>query len=297
MTSSSDLMQQWQQDFGKLSTERKALEAQREPLETRLTDFNNEKPNGLWGKLKHAFAKATKMSGVNRRLRKLDTAIAGKDHALRGNALDVYTQLGENALRQMPNGDGARADYAVLGESLKLLNQTRDTVNNAIEQAEDASGMELMDAVSNNKGISLMSYFETSEAADAIKAAQRSIDALSKKLETAPKLNAEFGGDLHFDNNLGLALDMLGGFGGTFMSLSNKRDLDDAAENLRDISTRLDGVEEELQKGRRQLLGVAISAGRKGDPTMDLMADRLAFYLPEDAQKGMRIATPKRFTL
>lgn len=286
MTSSSDLMQQWQQDFGQLSAERKGLEAQREPLETRLTTFNNEKPSGLWGKLKHAFAKATKMSGVNRRLRKLDTAIAGKDHALRRHALDTYTQLGENALRQMPNGDGARNDYALLGDSLTLLGNTRDTVSNAIDAADDASNMELMDAASNNKGISLLSYFETSDAADAIKEAKRSLDTLSKKLEATPKLDASFGGDLHFDNNIGLALDMLGGFGGTFMSLSNKRDLDDAADELRSISGKLDGVEEELQKSRRQLLGVAISAGRKGDPVLDLMADRLAFYLPEDAQRA-----------
>ena len=296
MTDLNTLQRRWEQDFAEHDAARRELQEKATPLQARAEKFRAEKPKGLWGKLSHAFNKVTGQALLGRKIRKLERKMHNRSAAIFDAAHEAYRGLGETALSNLTNGDTFRRDYAGLTQSLALLSATQGEVRNAIEQCEGASNMETMDAFSNNKGISLMSYMETSEASDAIKSAKRSLDKLQRELQEVPQLHHDVDG-LKFDNNIGLALDMIGGMGGMFMSLSNKRDLDRAAQQLRAVSQDLGKIGDALDHSRDEILTLAISVGRKWDGGINAFAEALSPHLPRDVAQGMAPKNIKGFSL
>lgn len=286
-----------EQGFAAHDAARNVLQEKRAPLVAKLEAFNAEKPKNLWGKLSHAFNKVTGMAIVSHKVHKLERKIEDRNTAIFDAAHAAYRGLGEIALQNLPNGDTFRRDYANLTQSLQLLSATQREVRSAISKCEAASGMETIDAFSNNKGISLMSYMETSDASNAIQSAKRSLDRLQRELQDTPLLHDYISDGLRFDNNIGLALDMIGGMGGMFMSLSNKRDLDRAANQLRDVSQDLGKVGDTLDSSRDQILNLSISLARKYDGGIEALANDLAPHLPRAIAQGMAPQAGKKFSL
>jgi len=292
MASLTDLQTDWQNTLKTLSDERAQLQQQRAPLFEQVTKFHAEKPPGLWGKLRHAFQRVTKIFMLNRKIGKLDDQIGDRSEGILRKAHDVYAQVGETALSTMTNGDSFRKNYTTLGDSLKDVADTGTAVKKAISQAKSASTMELIDTFSDNKLISVLSWWETSDASSGIKDAKQSLDRLQKKLEEAPQISADLG-DFNFSNNLGLVLDMVGGIGGTFANMSNMMDLNRAADKLKDVQVTLGKIDGELRKSREHILGLAISVGRKFDPAIDQLATDLAAHLAPDTAEGMQRKAPQ----
>lgn len=289
MTKLTAAQNQWGQALAAATDTQEQLAAARAPLAERIGAFDAEKPQGLWGKLSHAFNNAVKIYPVRRKVRKIDRRLSENNHRLQDAAFDAYRALGEVAMTQMAGNAEVLGEYGELRQSRRQLAATRDIIANAIDQCSDASGMEMVDIASNNKAISMLSYFETQEARDAINQAQRALAKLEKQLKDFSAEAVDLG-DLEFENNLGLMLDMLGGIGGTFMSLSNMQDLDRAADHLSDIDDKLLQVDDKLAQSEQSLLSLGIARARIKDGAVDAFAQAIAPHLPDDIKSSLRAA-------
>lgn len=122
----------------------------------------------------------------------------------------------------------------------------------AISALSSASTMEVMDAVSSNKAIAMMSHSQNQAASDAVETAQRSVDAL--KAET-DRVGADLSG---IDDTLDLILDLA--FDGVFdfMSFVNigridaaRRQCEQALAAVRQERLRLHGLMQRAQDDER----------------------------------------------
>jgi len=291
-----NIHQSWLDTARVLDAEKEELNKQRAPLAVRSADFKANKPAGLWGKLTYAFTKATKIALVDRKVRKLDTQIASKDFAQRKAAEDVYRQLGEFGLSKMQNGETLLDHYMDLRITRHKTETATQAVASAIRQSKDASDYEMFDMASNNAGISLLSYLETDEAADHIKAAGAALTDLNKQLRSAEKLDPAIAAELQSENNLDLFVDMVSDFAGIFTSYSNMKKLDKAVEKMQTVQSSLQELEVEVDKGLRHIQTVAIQAVQKQHPDMVAAVEALQAHLPAETVAELK-APPRSFKL
>lgn len=273
----------WDQTSNTLKEQKEALAAERAPLAERVAAFAVNKPTGLFGKLSYAFTKATKISSVNRQIGKLDQQIAATDHAARTAAEDTYRQLGEFGLAHMTDGATLKTNYEHLKDTKEKWVIAVDRVSHAMEQAKDASDWEVVDMASNNLGMSLLSYMETDEAAQAIKEAGAALSALNKNLREQEKFEKVQARDLQFDNNLDLFVDMVSEFAGVFTSWSNMKKLDNAVEKMEGLQKNFGALGKEIDVGLRHIQTVAIQATQKQHPEMAVAVQAVKPFLPADA--------------
>ncbi len=287
---------QWRETSGTLTQEKEALQENRAPLAARSVAFKANKPAGLWGKLTYAFTKATKIAAVDRKVRKLDTQIAGKDFALRQVAAETYRQLGELSLEKMQDGDTLRKNYQEMQTTRAKTDVAAKAVAVAIKQSKDASDFELFDMASNNIGISMLSYLETDEAAQNIKAVGEALTDLNKHLRTAEKLDPTISAALQSDNNLDLFVDVVSEFAGIFTSYSNMKKLDEAVSKMTPVQTSLQELGDEVNKSLRHIQTVAIQAVQKQHPDVVTAVQSLQQHLPHDAVSALK-SGPRAFKL
>lgn len=122
----------------------------------------------------------------------------------------------------------------------------------AISALSSASTMEVMDAVSSNKAIAMMSHSQNQTASDAVEKAQGSVDAL--KAET-DRVGADLSG---IDDTLDLILDLAFDGAFDFMSFVNigridaaKRQCEQAIAAVRQERLRLHGLMQRAQDDER----------------------------------------------
>lgn len=122
----------------------------------------------------------------------------------------------------------------------------------AISALSSASTMEVMDAVSSNKAIAMMSHSQNQTASDAVEAAQASVDAL--KAETG-RVGADLSG---IDDTLDLILDLAFDGPFDFMSFVNigridaaRRQCEQALAAVRQERLRLHGLMQRAQDAER----------------------------------------------
>jgi hypothetical protein len=296
MANIQDIHTAWQEKSAALTAQKDALQDTRAPLAAHSADFKANKPAGLWGKLTYAFTKATKIASVDRKVRKLDTQIAGKDFELRQAATETYRQLGEFGLAKMLNGETLLDHYMDLQITRAKTDTAARAVATAIDQSKEASDYELFDMASNNAGISLLSYFETDEAAEHIKAAGAALTDLNKQLRTAEKLDPTISSALQSGNNLDLFVDMVSDFAGIFTSYSNMKKLDEAVSKMGPVQTSLQELGDEVDKSLRHIQTVAIQAVQKQHPDMVAAVQSLQPHLPQDTVSALK-AGPRAFKL
>lgn len=287
----------WEQQSATLEQEKRDLSAARAPLGMQVAEFHASKPDGMWGKLKHAFTKATKIAGVSRKVARLDGQIADKDNALRTEAGEAYRQYGEFALAQM-GGDGAtlRANYDHMQETKSKLNTALAAVDHAIAESKDASDWEGIDMMSNNFGFSMLSHFETREAVDAMKSASAALTDLNKNLRAQEKFDKSIPDDLQSDNNFDLFIDALSEFAGIFTSWSNMEKLDNAVDKMRDIRKSLVDIGAEIDTSLRHTQTVAIQAVQNRLPALVEAVAAVAPYLPGETVGKLK-SGPRAFKL
>lgn len=293
MTAVHSLQSRWNNRLAQYNDATLALDADMAPMKQRVAAFDANRQPGFLRSLRRAFTKAVTITPLKRKIKKREAARDAEARNLRAAARDIFRQMGESALTEMPNGKTFQADYASLNDTYKELAATKSVVHRAIEEADDASDWEMLDMASNNKGISMLSYFETDDAKDAIKAAAKSIDNIRHRLSETPLVSDDAARSLGVDNDFGLVLDMLGGIGGTLMSYSNMRDLDNAAEKLRGVSDKISAAQQEIDTARDNILGVAVSVARPQAPELDRLATALAPWLTEKTAAAMTPRPPK----
>jgi hypothetical protein len=287
----------WEIQSGVLEQEKEALARARAPMAMQVAEFHANKPDGMWGKLSHAFTKATKIASVNRKVAKLDGQIADKNAALREEAGDAYRQFGEFALAQMgSDGTTLRANYDHLKETKQKLVTAVAAVDHAIKESKDASDWEGIDMMSNNFGFSMLSHLETREAVDAMKGASAALTDLNKNLREQERFDKSIPDDLQSDNNFDLFVDALSEFAGIFTSWSNMEKLDNAVEKMGQIQKSLGEIGREIDGSLRHTQTVAIQAVQKQHPALVDAVKAVSLLLPKETVAELK-SGPRAFKL
>ena len=153
--------------------------------------------------------------------------------------------------------------------------------------------MKMVDAFSDNKGISILSSLQTRARPPRPSAVRRPSSSSSKRNSRRRRRSRRTLGDgVSFNNNMSLILDMIGGIGGSFGDWMAMSKLDGAANQMRDVRGRLGGIDGEIQKGMDNILSMAVSVMRRGDASMDALAQQLTPHLPRDVAEGMKPKAP-----
>lgn len=131
-------------------------------------------------------------------------------------------------------------------ETVREIGRFKSAVDNALDKISDAKNMEMLDLLSKNKGVSVLSYMENQEAGEAIKGVRRAMPAFQKALEnynitikdfdsSAVRL-AEVGDG--FDMMIDMAFD-----GFDFMSLFTLNKLNNAESDMEDLRGKVKSIE------------------------------------------------------
>lgn len=265
---------------------------QRAPLVEQVAAFRAEEPSGFFGKLSHAFTGATKISNIERNLRAMDWHIGWQEKLLRGHAQEIYQGLGKAVLDASGNA-ADKALYASLSDIHNSVQHAIKAVGVAIVESVDASEMEVLDMVANNKVVSFLSYVETDEAKDSIQLAAQAIDRLNAKLRDTQKLEAVVVTDLDGENTLDLVVDMWeGGFAGAFTSYLNLLQLDGAIDKMGDMQIPLDDLRIETETGLRALEITSVRQAARQDAALDKLLRAMSPYLPEDTAAALDSQRP-----
>lgn len=126
---------------------------------------------------------------------------------------------------------------------LDLARAAHNKLEEASSDCESASTTELLDLASTNKALSLLSTFETSDAADSVKEATAALKALSQAL---PKRAEATEFDMP-DDFLDLAVDLALAPTFDIFSFFNMQSLDKAASQCREASKKLAPLLSHLQ--------------------------------------------------
>lgn len=282
MITISTLSTTWQAAEDQFKEQREGWQTARTPLAERVAAFDAETNPTLLRKLTRAFEKVTRIASVKRKIGKLDAQMHNDELNVRSAAEANYQTLGEIALGMPQTSAADTQRYMTIKDIRAHAQDAAEKVATAIEQAQEASGYELMDMAANNKGISFLSYLETDEAKSAIRAAGDSIALLNTKLHDAQKQDTQIVKDLGFSNTIDLFFDMAGGFAGAFTSYLNMQKLDDAVERMEKIAETLSGIEQETARGMRLMQTTAIRAAQREVDGMDKLAQSIAPYMSED---------------
>lgn len=127
---------------------------------------------------------------------------------------------------------------------LDLARTADEKLGEARSDCESASTTELLDLVSTNKALSILSTFETSDAADSVKEATAALKALKEAL---PKRAEATEFDMP-DDLLDLVVDLAIAPVFDILSFFNMQRLDKAAEQCREASEKLAPLLARLQK-------------------------------------------------
>ncbi|EMP3151670.1 hypothetical protein WDX82_005127 [Salmonella enterica] len=146
--------------------------------------------------------------------------------------------------------ENARKRQERAGRLLDLAQTADEKLAEARSDCESASTTELLDLVSTNKALSVLSTFETSDAADSVKEAAAALKALSEAL---PKRSAAAEFDMP-DDFLDLVVDLAIAPVFDILSFFNMQRLDKAASQCREASEKLAPLLARLQKLHHETL-------------------------------------------
>lgn len=124
-----------------------------------------------------------------------------------------------------------------------------EAIDRALEEIDDAQGMETLDLVSKNKGISILSHLENAEASAAIdgvkEAARKFQEALESHKGVIEERLAQDTGAARINDDIDLVLDLVGD-GFDFMSLFTLSQLSDAEDSLNEFKEKISGLVGEI---------------------------------------------------
>lgn len=124
----------------------------------------------------------------------------------------------------------------------------------ALEEVDEAETMELIDMASSNKGISALSYLETSDADDAARDAQREVRRYIKAVkELKTKLEMQAVQIRNVSDTIDLAVDLVFDFSFDFLSVFNFFALGDLKDDLGEIQTQVTEIHQSFTRQHESL--------------------------------------------
>lgn len=173
---------------------------------------------------------------------------------IRSTALTSLNEDTDTASRRSHQNERAEFAQAALHsvqEVISLAQQAHEKLTEAAESCSSASTMEIMDAVSSNKGIALMSTAATAGAKSKIDNANQALTALVSKLRDreVPRLQTGLHSDmtdLVFDMALDLPLDIF-----SFMNIGK---LSKAGDQCKEAAKKVTVLISDLSKIRDERL-------------------------------------------
>jgi hypothetical protein len=155
-------------------------------------------------------------------------------------------------LRQSdPHYTGVSTCHDKAVETKNVIGQFMSTVDNALDEIDDAQNTEMMDMFSKNKGISVISYMENQEAGDAIKDVRRALPAFQKALESYNVTVKEFDSSAVRLTDVGDGFDLMLDFafeGFDFMSLFTLNKLSNAESDMEDLRSKVQSVQSNVSQ-------------------------------------------------
>lgn len=297
MTDFETLGQTWQSTHTRLTDDIKTLKGERRALQTALIAFERDAPQGAWQTIKRPFNRLTTGWSLKRKLKKSENAVMAVYAERRRCATDFLESLGDMALDNVTVRDTTGKDlvlhdvYDRLQDAQDTLHSTRKTVVQAIQKCKDASTGEVLDIVGNNKALSLMSHFSTSEAKEWVVYAVDAIEHLQGKISGLPQLTLDntLGRNFDFNIHLDLALDMVSDFLGDISSLQNMKKLDNAVRNLESTVDRLDEIDDEMTMKADDVLMRALGVWASENASVRTLVEAARPYLRQDRFENRKL--------
>lgn len=180
----------------------------------------------------------------NAKSEQLRATIASTDKEV-DKVIKTYLQNSDPAYQQLS------AVLSQIGETKAATDSYVVTIEEALSEIDDAQGMETLDLISSNKGIALMSYFENSEAAEAIERVKATTRPFQDHLQqyngflkglALPEL-----GHFEIGDGMDLTFDLVfDGF--DFLSLYTLSRLDDAETELKELHFKVAAVQGKMDE-------------------------------------------------
>lgn len=276
MTDLMQLKQDWRTFEETALAAKEALAQKAAPLAEKIAVFKAEKSPGIAGWFSR-LVKSVKLIPTRWKLRGLNNKIADQDAALADQARNVQLQLEELAVAAAPAEIGKK--YGELKTVFNKVVATDRIVRDAAQSCSQASNMEMIDALSKNKTITILAGLSTSNASGDIKRAQRAVRELQSYIQDHPIDTREIGGNLDMLNTVNIAVGLLtdGGLLDTFTSFSAMNQLNEARGQLNNISGKISTVANEFEKNMIGVRKAALNAGMT-EP-MKALVDGLKPYI------------------
>lgn len=287
------LQQDWDSYVSGQTAAKAAVDAKRETIEAQIKAFEDDRSPGFLNSLRRVFNGIAVMPFKRGKVRRLNEDAADIVDDIRAEAAHTFDKLGQHAVASSAAGAPLIAQHSRLSKLLEQVSLTQDEVDEAADACRSASSMEMMDAFSKNKGVSIMSHIETDEAAQELREACHALKKLKAQLAAAPELEGGIAGDIESDNDFDFIMDMINYTMGNFTSISNMGKLDNAADNMDDMLQQLGRVEEKLERDLRGVSHAAITIACKSDAAAQKLMDSLQPHLKVNMTLSPNIDGPR----
>ncbi len=171
-------------------------------------------------------------------------------------------KLMEHISAQLSGSDDSYRKLLEVRKSLEKLKKSADwfgdKIDRALSEIDEAQGMETLDLVTKNKGIAMMSYFENSEANEAIREVSRSAPAFQKAMDEYNGFlkGRKFSGSIvAIDDGIDLVLDLIfDGF--DFSSFFTLSALNNAEEKMKEARNKVSRIRKVVDESFRKAKSV-----------------------------------------
>ncbi|MDP2204798.1 MAG: hypothetical protein Q8K65_00670 [Alphaproteobacteria bacterium] len=296
MRSVSELAGEWQNAMEEHQQRRAGLRDNQRSLLQDINKIRDNKPEGLKGKLTHAFTCVTKLPWLKYKLQNGIVDIRREDRARNLKAEKLFGELSGRIMAVPDTPAAVAAEYIGLQGLRDHMKSTRSAVSDAISACQSASTTEMIDTFSRSKLISLASTLRTREAVSEINRAGDELNELKKSLGQVKTLDKDMPSDLAWHNNFDFAIDMFSQFAGTFTSLTNLQKLGAAQEDLTKARGSIDTLDRQTQKQAYTLAASAAAHPEVGADIKALTASLLPHLEPSirpDHNFGLKPAAPE----
>jgi hypothetical protein len=296
MRSVSELAGEWQNALAESQQRRADLRDTQRSLLQDINEIRDNKPEGLKGKLTHAFTCVTKLPWLKYKLQNGIIDIRREDRTRNLAAEKIFGALSERIMAVPDTPATVAAEYIGLQDLRSHMKTTRSAVSDAISACQSASNTEMIDAFSRSKLVSFASNLETRRAVREINRAGDELNDLKKTLGHVKTLDKDMPADLAWHNNFDFVIDMFSEFAGTFTSITNIEKLSDAKHDLTKARSSIYTLDRQTQKQAYTLAASAAAHPEVGADIKALTASLLPHLersIRPDNTFGLKPAAPE----
>ncbi|MDD9899406.1 MAG: hypothetical protein OXT65_00315 [Alphaproteobacteria bacterium] len=228
----------------------------------------------------HTFFHATEVWPAQRRRDKLQRKLDRKNNQIEDFADSALLSLADVAFFVVPGGNKLKEKQGDIRDLRKQVGITRS-------KCESAMHGEMM-SMAGGPAMSLLSHTDTRGAANSLKYIGEKVSALGAMVEG---VYLDHGG-LNKSNNLDLILDVLSGFGPSFMSVKNAGQLEAAMSGLDTLDQRLMDLHRQLGSDQKVIVSDAVQKAQGHIPELDVFVRDLSGFVSSDMRAPRQESAP-----